>query len=105
MWEWLKCIFVTALFGTVLPIEVPLNVFIGTGKTIPSITPCNLQRIPQGGEGYGVGSNPPGAQIPFGMMRLSPDTSYDNIAVEWNHFGGYYYGNVQLATIYITWGR
>ena len=48
MWEWLKCIFVTALFGTVLPIEVPLNVFIGTGKTIPSITPCNLQRIPQG---------------------------------------------------------
>ena len=47
MWAWLKYIFVTALFGTVLSIDVPLNLFIGTGKTISSIVACNLQRIPQ----------------------------------------------------------
>ena len=44
-----------------------------------------------GGEGFGVGSDPPGVQIPFGAMRLSPDTSLDNIVVAPNHFGGYHH--------------
>ena len=35
-----------------------------------------------------------GAQLPFAMMRLSPDTAFDNIALEWRHFGGYYYGEL-----------
>ena len=46
-----------------------------------------------GGDGFGVGSTPPGAQYPFGFMRLSPDTAEDNIVLEWRHFGGYYYGS------------
>ena len=49
---------------------------------------------PAGGDGFGVGCTPPGAQLPFAMMRLSPDTAFDNIALEWRHFGGYYYGEL-----------
>lgn len=45
-----------------------------------------------GGDGFGVGSTPPGAQYPFGFVRLSPDTAEDNIVLSWRHFGGYYYG-------------
>ena len=45
-----------------------------------------------GGQGFGCGSNPPGAQVPFGAMRLSPDTALDTVALEWEHFGGYYHG-------------
>jgi hypothetical protein len=31
--------------------------------------------IGTGGFGYGIGGSPPGAQLPFGALRLSPDTS------------------------------
>jgi len=35
-----------------------------------------------------IGSVPPGAQVPHGMARVSPDTSsYDNLALQWMHFG------------------
>ncbi|KAL5496212.1 hypothetical protein EMCRGX_G012453 [Ephydatia muelleri] len=57
----------------------PVNVFVGTG-----------------GDGFGVGSTPPGVQFPFGMMRLSPDTLFDDVEVEWRHFGGYYYGDNEI---------
>eukprot|EP01119_Soliformovum_irregulare_P012554 TRINITY_DN3269_c0_g2_i4.p1 TRINITY_DN3269_c0_g2~~TRINITY_DN3269_c0_g2_i4.p1 ORF type:complete len:741 (+),score=200.96 TRINITY_DN3269_c0_g2_i4:19-2241(+) len=50
--------------------------------------------IGTGGEGFGIGSTPPGAQRPFGLVRLSPDTvAFDNIFIPWNHFGGYYHGD------------
>lgn len=94
MWVWLELnVFVTILLGAVLPTDVPLNLFIGTGNRLKrGLLVFIVLYLLQGGEGYGVGSIPPGAQVPFGMMRLSPDTSYDNVAVEWNHFGGYYHG-------------
>lgn len=46
--------------------------------------------------------------MPFGMMRLSPDTSYDNTAVEWNHFGGYHYGIMLFKRplkLIVSWWR
>lgn len=49
------------------------------------------QLDPTIGEGYGVGSLPPGAQDLFGMARLGPDTALDNIVIPWDHNGGYYY--------------
>lgn len=92
MWVWLALNLVTVLFSAALSNELPpLNLFIGTGMKAGMVLRC-FQRCSLGGEGYGVGSIPPAVQVPFGMMRLSPDTSYDDIAVEWNHFGGYYYG-------------
>lgn len=41
MWAWLELnVFVTILFGRVLPIDVPLNLFIGTGIDVKRLTPC-----------------------------------------------------------------
>jgi putative alpha-1,2-mannosidase len=33
-------------------------------------------RIGTGGAGFGDGSTNPGAQVPFGAMRLGPDSTY-----------------------------
>jgi len=51
-----------------------VNVFIGTG-----------------GFGFGVGSTYPGAKIPFGMVSLSPDTSWNGSNISFMHCAGYYY--------------
>ena len=55
-----KCIwiFVASVECCAAQISPLVNTFIGTG-----------------GFGYGVGGSPPGAQVPFGAMRLSPDSS------------------------------
>jgi hypothetical protein len=51
-------------------------------------------RIGTGGEGFGVGSVPIAAQVPFGSMRLGPDTlGLLHSDLEFNHFSGYYYGD------------
>jgi predicted alpha-1,2-mannosidase len=48
-------------------------------------------RIGTGGLGYGIGSVPPGAQVPFGLARVSPDTCEAlDIVIPFDHFGGYY---------------
>jgi len=76
VWLNVAAIFIS-LTSVLSLIDVPLNLYIGTG-----------------GEGYGAGSIPPAVQVPFGMMRLSPDTSYDNTAIVFHHYGGYHYGIV-----------
>lgn len=57
--------------------------------------------IGTGGVGFGIGSLNPGAQVPFGAMRLGPDTTDQtdgiNIWLPFNHFGGYYYGASGLS--------
>ena len=53
---------------------------------------CYLYTRTTGGQGFGIGSTPPGPQLPFGAMRLSPDTAFDGTVTEWEHFGGYFYG-------------
>lgn len=58
---------------------------------------CSPYFPPVGGEGFGIGSTPPGAQYPFGLVRLSPDTaSLGNIALDDWHFGGYHYGQYSV---------
>jgi len=55
----------------------PLNLYIGTG-----------------GEGYGEGSLPLGAQSPYGALRLGPDTSdVLDIPITFEHCGGYHYAD------------
>lgn len=56
-----------------------------------SVVCCNLTSLVNvfvgtGGEGYGIGSTPPGAQRPFGLARVSPDTT-DDFWIPFNHFG------------------
>jgi len=46
-------------------------------------------RIGSGGLGFGIGSLNPGPQVPFGSMRLGPDTSLGlGFIIPFNHFGG-----------------
>lgn len=56
------------------------NLFVGTGGT-----------------GFGQGSAYPGAAMPFGLVKLSPDTNggdFDRLAFA--HFGGYWYGGTHI---------
>jgi putative alpha-1,2-mannosidase len=58
--------------------------------------------IGTGGAGFGIGSINPGPQVPFGAMRLGPDTIYVDPLVgplwlRWNHFGGYYYNDTSIS--------
>jgi predicted alpha-1,2-mannosidase len=47
--------------------------------------------IGSGGQGFGHGSSVVGATAPFGMVRLSPDTTMPSGAIPFHHFSGYYY--------------
>lgn len=59
-------------------------------------------RIGTGGAGFGIGSLNPGAQFPFGALKLGPDTTYFDAKwggqwwFRWNHFGGYYYNDTHI---------
>jgi len=62
---------------TKLPLRDPfskVNPFIGTG-----------------GIGFGVGAELPGALVPFGMVKLSPDTSIGEGHALFDHCSGYYF--------------
>lgn len=52
-------------------------------------------RIGSGGAGWGIGQLNPGPQVPFGAMRLGPDTSLGLGALKlaFDAFAGYYYNN------------
>ena len=54
--------------------------------------------IGTGGFGWGVGGQNPGAQLPFGAMRLGPDTSLgpvDPVKVG-VQYGGYWYNDTRI---------
>jgi hypothetical protein len=47
-----------------------------------------------------VHSNPVGVQRPFSFLRLSPDTvNWENIFLNWDHFGGYYYHDTNISKL------
>lgn len=52
-------------------------------------------RIGTGGGGWGIAQLNPGPQVPFGAMRLGPDTSLglEPIRLTFDDFAGYYYFN------------
>lgn len=52
--------------------------------------------IGTGGDGFGVGSNFPGPQTPFGMVRPSPDTTNGDSAPPFYHCSGYWYGDANI---------
>jgi hypothetical protein len=68
-----------------------------------SINPIDLvdTRIGTGGLAWGVGGQNPGAQVPYGAMRLGPDTSkFDGSDIveekEGVHYGGYWYNDTHV---------
>ncbi len=63
----------------IVPLINYVNPFIGTG-----------------GLGYGVGSTFPGPAVPFGMVKLSPDTSNQGSRPGFAHCGGYWYQDPEI---------
>ena len=58
--------------------------------------------IGTGGKGFGAGSHNPGAQVPFGILRVGPDTvetiANRPVILPFQHYGGYsYYDNTIVA--------
>jgi len=54
--------------------------------------------IGSGGIGYGAGGINPGAQVPFGSLRLGPDTALGDrdIVLSFQHSGGYAHSDNRL---------
>ncbi|MBM4392604.1 MAG: GH92 family glycosyl hydrolase [Deltaproteobacteria bacterium] len=52
--------------------------------------------IATGGPGFRVGSATPAATVPFGMVKLGPDTALENGGIGPLHCGGYYYTDTHL---------
>jgi hypothetical protein len=42
-------------------------------------------RIGSGGDGYGCANFNPGVQVPYGAMRIGPDTSIDWLRIPWRY--------------------
>ena len=65
-------------------------------RVISQFPPLNLY-IGTGGDGYGAGSLPLGAQSPYGALRLGADTSNTlDTPIVFNHFGGYHYADTHI---------
>ena len=57
-------------------------------------------RIGGGGSGYGIGQLNPGPQVPFGSIRIGPDTSLglEPARLAFDHFSGYFYHDTWIET-------
>lgn len=53
--------------------------------------------IGTGGEGFGVGATYPGAGLPFGMVKVSPDTRGSLGAIGFAHCAGYWYADDRIT--------
>jgi len=53
-------------------------------------------RIGTGSRIWGIGHNNPGAQVPFGALRLGPDTSRGEFWWVVEHYSGYYWGDTHI---------
>ena len=74
----------------------PLDGTADDSDVAPADAPTPLTQwvdpfVGTGGVGWGVGTTYPGAQVPFGMARPSPDTSYNGGAASFMHCSGYSY--------------
>jgi putative alpha-1,2-mannosidase len=52
--------------------------------------------IGSSGFAYGYGAVSPAAQVPFGAMRLGPDTASTIPDIEFRHFSGYNYNDIMI---------
>jgi putative alpha-1,2-mannosidase len=61
--------------------------------------------IGTGGYGFGEGSQVVGAQVPFGLVRLSPESSGRKIPaplLPFDHYGGYHYHDDHITSFTYT---
>ena len=79
---------------------VLLALLLHLGGTLSSLVEEAQPLCGSGGWGFGCGSLPPGAQLPRGFARVSPDTTpeLERIELPFNHFGGYHYADGYVRT-------
>jgi predicted alpha-1,2-mannosidase len=63
-----------------------------SGPLVEAVDPF----IATGGPGYRVGSSHPGATVPFGMVKVGPDTSASWGGLGAYHCSGYYYDDTHI---------
>ncbi len=70
----------------------------GPGADAPSLLSVSQidPLIATGGPGYRVGASTPAATLPFGMVKIGPDTSDDGGAISAYHCSGYYYDDNEI---------
>jgi len=76
---WLGFLLMVPIILSSSSLNDEVNVFIGTG-----------------GIGFGVGSTTPDAAVPFGAVRLGPDTAWNNLNPIFAHNVGYWYIDNQI---------
>ena len=70
----------------------------GTPDVLAHVDPF----IGSGGAGFGAGGHNPGAQVPFGIMRLGPDTGTllgkdEIVEPPFDHYGGYHHSDNSIV--------
>lgn len=70
-----------------------LELLVATLSIVAAVQNCEQVNsfIATNGLGYGYGGVNPGAQVPFGALRLGPDTTTYIADMTWRHFSGYNY--------------
>ena len=87
--------FVAALAAAHAAAAVPIAQLDDAAVRTPRGLEATDLFIGTGGNGYGSVGLPVGAQVPFGAMRLSPDTT-QLVDLPWQHTGGYTFSDNEL---------
>ena len=94
-------LWLTVSFLTIHQVLATVAIAGDPPKPNPAVQPGKLGRdvnpfIGTGGVSYLCGNNFPGATVPFGMVRLSPDT-ISRLGIRAINSSGYYYGDQRIV--------
>ncbi len=70
----------------------PIDEPSGSAPLVEDVDPF----VATGGPGFRVGSSHPGATVPFGMVKVGPDTSLEWSGLGAYHCSGYYYEDTHI---------
>ena len=87
------------LLACIIPSTIPTTT-INNNNTTSSYHQYVNTFIGSGGSGFGSGGNNPGAQVPFGAIRLGPDSTskiFDkDVVIPFDHYSGYNYEDTYI---------
>jgi predicted alpha-1,2-mannosidase len=79
-------------------ISFPKNPKVSSGFSFPPLVNLVDTRVGTGGWGFGAGELNPGPTMPYGNMRLGPDTSFgiEPLSLKFQNYAGYSYMDTYL---------
>ena len=87
------------LLACIIPSTIPTTT-INNNNTTSSYHQYVNTFIGSGGSGFGSGGNNPGAQVPFGALRLGPDSTSKifnkDVVIPFDHYSGYNYEDTYI---------